>query len=371
MRVTAAMVRSRILHNMSSTLDVLQVTQTQLATGKRVLKPSDDPVATAKALGLRTVLRDNSQFMKNIDDASGWMTVTEAAVDDMTALLTELKEAAVSGADDTKGESERAAIAEQVEHLLESLIDIANTRYDDRYVFAGTHTLTRPYSATHSIDAEGFVLVDDEWLDLDHSRLAPGSVVVSDGVGVTFTEDVDYEVDYATGRIRRIATGAMSTGVPYSVSYASENVIGVNLDAPDTTGLVRREIAQGVLEGINLGGEEVLNSGTDIFGLLMDVRDALYRNDGASVSASLDTIDAAVNQVNTALGKMGALQRSFELTRGRLETENTNLQALISRLEDADMAEVAMKLQNKQMAYEAALATAASIMNTSILNYLR
>lgn len=371
MRVTAAMVRSRILHNMSTTLDKLQFAQTQLATGKRVLKPSDDPVATARALNLRTVLRDNNQFKQNIDDASGWMTGTEAAVNDMLELLTELKEAAVSGSNDTKGESERAAIAEQVEHLLESFIDMANTRYGDRYVFAGTHTLTRPYSATYSADAEGFAFVDDEWLDLDRTRLESGSVVVSDGVGGTFTEGVDYEVDYNGGRIRRLPAGSMSTGAPYTVSYTSQNITGVNLDAPETTGLVRREIAQGVYEVINLGGEDVLNSGTDIFGLLMDVRDALYRNDGASVSASLDTIEAATDQVNTSLGKMGALQRSFELTRGRLETENTNLQALISKLEDADMAEVAMKLQNKQTAYEAALATAASIMNTSLLNYLR
>jgi len=371
MRVTAAMVRSRILHNMSSTLDVLQVTQTQLATGKRLLKPSDDPVAMSKALNLRTVLRDNNQFMENIDDASGWMTGTEAAVNDIVSLLAELKEAAVSGANDTKGESERAAIAEQVELMLESLMDLANTRYGDRYIFAGTHTLTRPYSATHSVDAEGFTFVDDEWLDLANTRLESGSVAVSDGVGGTFTEGVDYEMDYATGRIRRLASGSMATGVAYTVSYTSENITGVSLDAPDTTGLVRREIAQGVYESVNLGGEEILNSGTNVFGLLMDVRDALYRNDGASVSASLDTIDAATDQVNTGLGKMGALQRSFGLTRGRLETENTNLQALISQLEDADLAEVAMKLQNKQMAYEAALATAASIMNTSLLNYLR
>ena len=370
MRVTAAMVRSRILHNMSSALDVLQLTQTQIATGKRVLKPSDDPVATSRALNLRTLLRDNQQFMANIDDASGWMTVTEAAVNDMVSVLTELKEAAVACANDTIGEPERAALAEQVEHLLESLIDMANTKYGDRFVFAGTHTLTRPYSAAYSVDSEAFTFVDDQWLDLAHTRLETGSVSVSDGMGGVFTEGVDYEIDYAAGRIRRIATGSMGTGVAYSVSYTSENITDVELNAPDTSGLVNREVAQGVYESINLGGEEILNSGTDIFGLLMDIRNSLYRNDGASVNASLDGIEAAIDQVNTGLGDMGALQRSFDLTRGRLETENTNLQALISELEDADLAEVAMKLQVKQTAYEAALASAASIMKTNLLDFI-
>jgi flagellar hook-associated protein 3 FlgL len=370
MRVTAAMVRARILRNISTSLDVLQTAQTQIASGKRILKPSDDPVATAKALNLRTVLRDNSQFMENIDNATGWMTSSEAAVNDMVSLLIELKEAAVSGADDTKGEPERAAIAEQVENLLESLIDMANTRYGDRYVFAGTHTLTRPYSESRTVGAEGFSFVDDEWMDLGYARIEAGSVSVSDGLGGVFTEGVDYEIDYAAGRIRRLAGGSMTTGSPYTISYTSENITDVVLNVPDTAGLVNREIAQGIYEPINIGGEDLLNSGTDLFALLINVRDALYRNDGAAVSASLDGIDAAIDQVDTGLGSLGALHRSFELTRGRLETENTNLQSLISKLEDADIAEVAMKLQNKQTAYEAALAAAASIMNTNLLNYL-
>ena len=255
--------------------------------------------------------------------------------------------------------------------MLESLIDMANTRYGGRYVFAGTHTLTIPYSATNTVAAEGFAFVDDEWLDLDNARLEAGSVSVSDGLGGVFTEGIDYEIDYAAGRIRRLPTGSMGIGVAYSVSYVSENITAVDLNVADTDGLVNREIAQGVYESINLGGEEILNSGIDIFGLLMDVRDMLYRNDGAGVAARLTDIDSAVDQLNTGLGKVGALQRSFDLTRGRLETENTNLQALISQLEDADLAEVAMKLQTKQTAYEAALASAASIMNTNLLDFLR
>jgi flagellin-like hook-associated protein FlgL len=371
MRVTAAMVRSRILHNMSSSLDVLQLCQTQLATGKRILRPSDDAVGTAKALNMRTLLRDNNQFMENIDDASGWLTDSEAAIDQMASLMNEFKEIAVSGANDTKGEPERAALAEQVEDLIERLLDLVNTRYGDRYIFAGTHTLTRPYSAVCSVDAENFSFPDDEWLDLGNARIESGSVTVADGLGGTYTEGVDYEIDYAAGRIRRIPAGSMTTGTGYTISYTSENITGVNLDVPGTDGSVNREVAQGVYEAINLGGESLLNSGTDVFSLLMDVRDRLYRNDGASVSAELDNIDAALDQISRGLGGTGALQRSFELTRTRLETENANLQALISRLEDADIAEVTMKLQTKQMAYEAALASAATIMNTNLLSFIK
>ncbi len=370
MRVTAAMVRRRMLYNVSTALEVLQTRQSQLASGKRVMRPSDDPVAISKSLNLKGLLRDNEQFTRNIDDGLGWLTTTEAALQDMVSIVTELKEAAVAGANDAMGADEREALAQQVESLIERLIDSANTKYGDRYVFAGTHTLTKPYSGTYSAE-ETFSFTDDDWLDLGHAGIEPGSVVVSNGLGLVYTEGVDYEIDYADGRIRRLPGGSMATGVGYTVSYDSANITGVRLNVPDTTGLVNREIAQGVREPVNLGGDEILDSGTDVFSVLIDIRDKLYRNDGSGVGAMLDDVEAALDQITTALGKTGAVSKSFALAAARLDTENTNLQALISKLEDADIAELAISLQTKQAAYEAALATAARIMNTTLLNYIR
>ena len=369
MRITDAMIRERILCNMNASLSKVQIAQTQIATGKRVLKPSDDPVAISRSTKVKALLRDNEQFQKNITDAFAWIESSELAVTQMVEVLTELKELAVAGASDTNGPEERAALALQVNTLLERLVDLANTTFDGRSMFAGTHTLTLPYAASSSVAGESVIFAADEWLDLDNARIVEGSATVSEGP-VTFVEGTDYEIDYETGAIRRLAGGAMVPGTTYEVSYDTESVAAVALAVPATGGAINREIAQGVYEPINIGGEEILNSRVDIFSLLTDVKNSLFRNDGEGVSQAIADIDSALDQTSGTLAKIGAMRNGFDLAQAKLDTENTNLKALISSLEDADLAEVLVNFQAEQTAYEAALAASATIMNTSLLNFL-
>lgn len=371
MRITDSMIRERILYNMNSALTKVQVAQTQIATGKRVLKPSDDPIAIAKSTNLRALLRDNEQYQRNIDDALGWLETTELAVSSMLEVITEIKEIAVDGASDTKDASERATLAAQVDTLIERLIDSANTIYDGRFVFAGTYTLTTPYSLQYSVSGEAVVFTDGQWLELGNARIVSGSVTVTDGGATTFVEGTDYEIDYDSGRIRRLAGGSMNPGVGYVISYDTETTSQVELMVPDTQGDLNREIAEGVYEPVNVGGEEVLNSSVDIFSLFIDVKNSLFRNDGTAVNQALDKIDSAVNQVSSSLGMIGATRRGFDLARAKLDTENTNFKALISSLEDIDLAEVMVRFEAERTAYEAALAASATMLNTSLLDFLR
>jgi flagellar hook-associated protein 3 FlgL len=370
MRITDAMIRERILCNMNASLNKVQIAQTQIATGKRVLKPSDDPMAISRSTKIKALLRDNEQFQKNISSAFAWIESSEHAVSQMVEVLTELKELAVDGASDTNGAPERAALALQANTLLERLVDLVNTTFDGRFIFAGTHTLTSPYSISSSVVDEGVVFTADEWLDLGNARIVEGSVTLSGGT-VTFVEGTDYEIDYETGAVRRLAAGAMVPGTAYQISYDTESIAAVDLTVPATGGAINREIAQGVYEPINVGGEEILNSRVDIFSLMADVKNSLFRNDGEAVSQAIADIDSALDQASGTLAKIGAARNGFDLAQAKLDTENTNLKALISSLEDADLAEVLVNFRAEQTAYEAALAASATIMNTSLLNFLR
>jgi flagellar hook-associated protein 3 FlgL len=155
------------------------------------------------------------------------------------------------------------------------------------------------------------------------------------------------------------------------VSYGTEGVCRVDLNVPSTDGAVRREVAPGVWEQINTGGEAFLNSGVDVFELMVEIKNALSKNDGAAVNQALDGIEAASDQVAAALGKVGLARTRFDLAAARLDTQNVNLQALMSGLEDADIAEVMVRLQSERTAYESALAAASSIMSTSLINFIQ
>jgi flagellar hook-associated protein 3 FlgL len=370
MRVTSKMVNEKILSNVSSALERLQYAQTQMATGKRTLKPSDDPIDVAKALRVKALLADNLQFQRNIDDGVDWLENTEPMVDEMVAVITELKEIATSGASDSKTDVERAVLGEEVDALIERLVGLANSRCGQRYVFAGAYTLIAPYRLSYEVSDESVSLPDLEWTDLGNARLKSAPVTVSGPGGQVYVEGVDYEIDYEMGRIRRLAGGAMGAG-SYTVSYQTETVSAVDLSVPDTDGVINREIAQGVYRAVNIGGQEILASGTDVFDLLLNVKTALFRNEGDSVNQALDDIDLAVTQVASALGKVGTQRNAFDLARAKLESQMVNHQAVISNLEDADLAEVMVRFQTEQMAYESALAAAATIMNISLINFIQ
>lgn len=371
MRVTSGMVRRNIIANMNSALERLQISQTQIATGKRVFKPSDDPATIAKSVNIKALLRDNEQFKRNIEDGLGWLATTEAAVNDMTEILTSLKEIAVRGAGDTIGADERAALGEQVEALIQRLLDSSNTAYGDRYVFAGTNTLTRPYSASSDVAGETFAVSGTDWTDLGNPRLESGSVVIRGPLGEVYAEGVDYTIDYDLGRIMRIDGGGMAEGVTYTAAYTAGTTAGVGLNVAAADGAINREVAEGVREQVNIGGEELLSSSVDIFALMVRVKNALFRDDSGSVNLALDEVDDAADQVTSGLGRLGAMTEGLNLADARLDSETVNLTAMVSSLEDADVAEVTVKLQAEQVAYQAALAAAARILDVSLINFIQ
>jgi flagellar hook-associated protein 3 FlgL len=371
MRVTAKMLSDKVVYNIQSTFERMQQAQSEVATRKRLQKPSDDAIAVAKTLRIRNLLGDNEQYQANVDDATGWLDNTEPVLDSISSIVANLKEVAIEGASDDKSASERQALADQVEGLLEDLVTLANSRYDDRYIFAGTYTLDKPYADARSVTGEGVTLADSGWADLANADLEQGSVTVTGPAGEVYTEGVDYEVDYSAGRVQRLAGGTIPAGAACTVSYGSKGICNVNLQVASTDGAIKREVAPGVWEQINVGGQEVLTKGVDLFNLMVNIKNALAKNDGTAVNKTVDQITAALDQVSTATAKLGVARQGFDLASARMDTQNTNLEALKSTLEDADLAEVAVRLQAEQIAYQSALSAAAKILNTSLLDFLQ
>src|ERR1700722_12466582 len=106
MRVSNNMNYDQVKGNISRNRSDMADLQNQAATQKRINKPSDDPVGTARTLGLRTEKTGIDQFMKNGDLAKGFMNITESALADVTDLLSRAKELAISQASDASTNAE-------------------------------------------------------------------------------------------------------------------------------------------------------------------------------------------------------------------------------------------------------------------------
>ena len=147
MRVTDAMMFNSALNNLSRNLEQYVEVQRQVATGKRVTAVSDDPVGVSSSLRAKVRIAEMEQYSRNIDDAKSWMGFTDNALDQAVQLVREARDTAVAGANATESDDQRAARASQVGLIINQLIQIGNSTYDGRHIFAGQDTQNAPFAA--------------------------------------------------------------------------------------------------------------------------------------------------------------------------------------------------------------------------------
>lgn len=127
----------------------LNKTQQQLATGRRVLTPSDDPIAAARALEVTQSQTLNTQYGTNRGYAKDSLVAVDSTLSSVTELLQNIKTTAISAGNGNLGDSERASIATGLQSSLNQLMGLANTRDGQgNYLFSGFQTTTPPFVQT-------------------------------------------------------------------------------------------------------------------------------------------------------------------------------------------------------------------------------
>ena len=145
MRVTTKMAVGTLVNNLDRSYERIARFQTELSSGTRLNKISDDPGAVERSLALRGELRQIEQFQKNNDDGKGWLEITEATLNELETLFTEVRGLAVQGATSTYNANQRNALADQVNQFLEHVLSLSEARYRGRYIFSGTQTDAPPF----------------------------------------------------------------------------------------------------------------------------------------------------------------------------------------------------------------------------------
>jgi flagellar hook-associated protein 3 FlgL len=149
------MMVDRVLNNLSMQTRRILSLQDQLATGLRVTTPSDDPIAARRGVNTRMLIGKNEQYLSNIAAAGPPLNETVTTLETVNEVVNRVYELTLQGANGTMGDEELGLIAEEVNQLLESMLQHANHRTNDRYVFGGTRTLQEPFAATR--DADGMI----------------------------------------------------------------------------------------------------------------------------------------------------------------------------------------------------------------------
>ncbi len=143
MRITNQMMTNNTLSNINKNKNYLSKLDQQYSSGKKIQRPSDDPIIAVRALKLRTNLTElNQYYEKNIPDAKNWMDVTEGAMDNINDILTLINTACVQGASDPLSVEDRASIVKNLEQYKEQIYQEGDANYAGRYVFTGYKTDT-------------------------------------------------------------------------------------------------------------------------------------------------------------------------------------------------------------------------------------
>jgi len=137
MRVSLRNQYSNFLYNLQDTQSRLMDLNMQASSQKRINKPSDDPVGTARVLNYRTSLSSIDQYRENIDTAKGWLGLADESMIQVSTLLTKLKGLAEQGATGTMTASDREATSYEVRQIFSQLVNLANTRYEGNSIFGG------------------------------------------------------------------------------------------------------------------------------------------------------------------------------------------------------------------------------------------
>lgn len=145
MRISSAQLHEAAVAQLMSGQTRLARTQQQIASGRRVLTPADDPAAAMRTLELLKSRDATAQYQKNAEHAETRLTLEETTLASAGDSLQRVRELAVRANNDTLDAASRAAIADEVRQIRDQLLGLANTRdANGDYLFSGYRVHTVP-----------------------------------------------------------------------------------------------------------------------------------------------------------------------------------------------------------------------------------
>jgi flagellar hook-associated protein 3 FlgL len=272
--------------------------QNQVATGQRIFQPEDDPAAIGRVLNLESEQRNTAQYQRNAERAmelsrasySGLQSIKK--VSDRATELGTLGSSVISPA-------AASAYASEVNQLIEQAVQLANTRFRNDYIFAGTAVDAPPFTVTRNVQGE--------------------------------VTSISYVGNSQQPTIQLTESSSIS---------------------PTTTGAT------------NSGLGNFINQ-------LVALRTSLQANSPSGVTTAQTSLLASEDLLVSSLAEHGGVQTRIEATQTQLLGRATDLESLVSAETDADMPTTIVRMNQAQTAYQAALQSAANLMQTSLLDYLK
>lgn len=241
----------------------LQRTQEEMASGKRILNPSDDPVASSQIMQIQSELARIETLQSNANLAAGELAMVEGSVSNVESILMRVKDLAIRAGSASLSAQDKETIAAEIDSLRDQLIAVANTQdsHGD-YIYSGYAVETRPYTdaglnATYGGDLGGRLITIASGLTVDVR--VNGQALFGAGLAETGEYNAFEALGFLSTSIR--AGTSVDTYVS-AVDDNLENVISVR--ASIGSEMVRVEDQQVLNDNFNLHLKEILSGLEDL-----------------------------------------------------------------------------------------------------------
>ena len=300
--------------------------QSQTATLKKLIAPSDNPVGATKVLEVRTDKVNNDQFTTTARLAEAFLENSDHAISDLVDVTVRAKEIALSQASGpSSNDSSRLGVAEEVSQLYQQALSAANRKIGNRYLFGGYRTDIPP------VDVEGSYRGDD------------GEMMVE------VSKDVYLAMNVPGIEVFNTSPGDSKDG---------RELFGEGELATSPTGQQR---------GVLRENEQNVN----VFSELLNLRTSLLTGDLEGIRATLERFDQAHTQLVATRAKIGSRIQGLRSTAQTLERHNITNANVTSELEDADMAKVVSDLAKEETIYRSALASSQRLVQPTLMDFLK
>ncbi|MCC6277707.1 MAG: flagellar hook-associated protein FlgL [Oligoflexia bacterium] len=356
MRVSNNMGYDQVKGNISKNRTEMVDLQNQAATQKRIMKPSDDPVGTSRVLELRTTQAGTEQYLKNMNIARAFLNTTDLALGEVTDSLIRAKELALSQSSDASANaSSRLAVATEVDQLFNTVVNIGNRRFGERYIFGGFKTTNAPF------DKDGNFLGDD------------GSMRVEIAKGVFATMNLSGDKvfsgsDSRIGLIPEDRRGSTKPNYPEIPSSREDGYVDPIEEVRGPTSQEKTSETGSIRDPQSLKGGE---AGENIFKVMNALSAGLRANDTVAIQETLERLDAAIDQVVILRSQIGSRVNTLENTHESLAKQKVEDSTLLSSIEDADAFEVFTDITKNENILKATLQTSGKLIQPSLLDFLR
>ena len=374
----------------------LNETQEQLASGNRILTPSDDPSASTQLIKLSALIARNNQYDRNIVFAQNQIGLAESKLKSAGDIIQRVRELVVQANTAIHSNRSRGAIATEVKNNLDALLDIANSKdAAGEYIFSGFNASTKPFVE----EGVGYAYKGDQ---------GQRFLQVSEDIQVQVRDsgaEIFQKIREGDGRLKVTTNSTNSGSASVFMESNVESVVGNYTLEFVNQGVdyeVRNQQGDLVSSGEYRSGKQItFNDITlevsgepfagdrfevrpaehrDIFSTLNSLAAKLDKADGSTghqatltthLTQSLTEMDQALDKFLSIRSSLGTRLQQLDVRQAENIDANIRYDRTVSGLKDLDYAEAVSRLNMQKTGLQAAQQAYVKVQGLSLFNFLR